>query len=93
MPFERRGEYRYPTMDIVRVASKGPDSEYTVFPILLRDKSRSGFGGTYVGPDRLCKDNDFYLIDDMKSLTKLHVAWLASAEYHVQSVGFHILQN
>ena len=93
MTHDRRKEYRFPTINVVRVASKGPDSQYTVFPILLRDKSHSGFGGTYVGPDELIKDNDFYLIDDIQSLKKLRVAWVDSADYHVQSVGFHILQN
>lgn len=87
---ERRRDERAESFEIIRVTAKNQQGDELVFPIMLRDKSQSGFGGVYVGANPLDKNID-YLLEGAEGQGQLmRLAWITPVASHVFILGFRM---
>ena len=90
MADERRQDERALSFEIIRATAKGQHGEELIFPIMVRDRSRGGIGGVYVGPNPLNPSID-YLIEDTNGLVQvMRIAWITPVASQVYTLGFRM---
>ena len=90
MADERRRDERDVSFEIIRATAKGRQGEELIFPIMVRDRSRGGIGGVYVGPNPLNPSIDYMVEDSDGQVQTMRIAWITPVASHVFALGFRM---
>jgi len=90
MADERRRDERDVSFEIIRATAKGRQGEELIFPIMVRDRSRGGIGGVYVGPNPLNPSIDYMVEDSAGQAQAMRIAWITPVASHVFALGFRM---
>lgn len=88
MADERRQDERALSFEIIRATARGRQGEELVFPIMVRDRSRGGIGGVYVGPNPLNPSIDYLVEDPNGQVRVMRIAWITPVASNVFTLGF-----
>ena len=93
MSDERRDSDRSPSFNYVKLTSTDADGREKTFPVILRDRSGSGFGGMYIGQDVLSPQGEYLLRDPNGGEKKVRIVWTKRVADYVQMLGMELVES
>jgi hypothetical protein len=93
MDDDRRNEERYPSFKLVDLVTLDPSGAEHSFPVMLRDRSRPGFGCVYVGqvPPPLERDYDINATEEES--IPVRVQWIRKVADYVSILGLELRED
>ena len=87
MSDERRNDERSPDFRNVELVTTNGEGNETAFPVTLRDTSKKGLGGMYVGRETLNPTASFVLRDAKGDDRRVRIVWARKVADYVQMLG------
>ena len=90
MDSERRVEERYPSFNIVELVTRDPSGAEHSFPVMLRDRSRPGLGGVFIGQVAPPVDGDYELKIADEEEIPVRLLWVRKVADYVSIFGLEL---
>jgi hypothetical protein len=90
MESERRVEERYPSFNIVDLVTRDPSGAEHSFPVMLRDRSRPGLGGVFIGQVLPPLDNEYELKLADEEAIPVRLLWIRRVADYVSILGLEL---
>ena len=90
MESERRIEERYPSFEIVDLAVTDPSGVEHSFPIMLRDRSRPGLGGVFIGKVAPSLGGEYDLKAEDDAAVPVRLKWIRKVADYVSILGLEL---
>ena len=87
MSDERRNDERSPDFRNVELVMTNGEGNETAYPVTLRDPSKTGLGGMYVGQETLNPTASFVLRDAEGDDRRVRIVWTRRVADYVQMLG------
>ena len=87
MSDERRNDDRSPDFRKVELVTTNGEGNETAYPVTLRDTSKRGLGGMYVGQQTLNPTASFVLRDAEGGERRVRIVWARKVADYVQMLG------
>jgi len=93
MGSERRCYDRQPSFQTVQVFTMDESGKEKAFSVMLRDRSRFGFGGVFVGQEDFEEGQEFFVREAGRPVKTAQLVWKYQAASFVTLLGFQVQED
>ena len=93
MSDDRRTFERQPVFKMLEITTVDRDGNESTLPLVLRDKSRSGYGGVYIGEAPIYMENEYFIDSEDDLAREIQLVWKHKVASSVHVLGFQVKPN